>query len=170
MLALLGCGPPAQMQDEATITYRLKFTSSQAVQTRVIFPLPDDPAQMPIMSGLIVADGGSVTYIMANEGLGAALDGLGHAEASFFVKNLGGIDGGSGVPDVKLSMQVPDAGPADVYLRVNKAGTGNVSVEFEYSASRDCGNGCGGKKSWKYSGDVGLARQEVHMDYVEEKR
>ncbi len=170
MLALSSCGPPAQMQDEATITYRLKFSSSQQVQTRVIFPLPDDGAQMAIMNGLIARDGGAVTYIMQNEGVGTALDGLGSAEATYFVKNLNGIGGGSGAPDVKLSLRQPDGGPGDLFVYVNKAGSGSVDVEFEYTAARNCGNGCGGTKSWKFTGSPGLGRQPVHMEYVEEKR
>jgi hypothetical protein len=170
MLMILSCGPAAQLHDEASITYRLKFSSSQQVQTRVIFPLPDDGAQMAIMNGLIPTDGGTVTYIMQAEGVGAALDGLGSAEATYFVKNLSGIGGGSGPPDVKLSLRQPDGGPGDLFLFVNKAGSGSASVEFEYTATRNCGNGCGGTKSWKFTGNAGLGRQPVHMDYVEEKR
>lgn len=171
MIALsFGCGPPSQTQDEATITYRVKFTSSQAVNTRVIFPLPDDGAQMAVMSGLFAADGGTVAFIQQPEGVGTALDGLGNAEASYFVKNLTGIDGGSGPPNVSLSMRRPDGGAGDYFVRVNKAGAGVVNIEFEYTASRDCGSGCGGKKSWKFTGEVGLALQPVHMEYVEEKR
>ena len=172
MIAMLGlaCGPAAQQQDEATITYKVKFVSSQPVNTRVIFPLPDDGAQMAVMNGLFAADGGAVAYVQLTEGgVGTALDGLGMAEASYFVKNLKGLDGGSGPPGASLSMRT-DAGPNGYFVQVNKAGAGIVNIEFEYTASRDCGSGCGGKKSWKFAGEVGLAKQPIQMDYVEEKR
>jgi hypothetical protein len=172
MLAMLGCGAPAQMQDEATITYRLAFMAGAADNTRVIFPLPNDDggALMGIQSGLQPSDGGTISWIEQTEGLGAALDARGSAEAEYFVKSLKGVGGGMGPPDVTLSMQQPDGGPGDLYLRVNKSGSATVNVSFEFTASRDCGSGCGGKRSWTFSGPVGIALQPVHMNYVEEKR
>ena len=168
--ALIGCGAPAQQEDEASITYKLAFRAGPADNTRVIFPLPSGGALMGIQAGLMPADGGTVTFIEQLEGLGAGLDGQGSAEASYFVKALNGIGGGRGAPDVTLSMQQPDGGPGDLYLRVNKSGSAVVNVDFEFTASRDCGAGCGGKRSWTFSGPVGIALQAVQMTYVEEKR
>jgi hypothetical protein len=164
------CGASPQARDEASITYRIKFSAEPGASTRVIFPLPTDAAQQSVENTIQVADGGTFSLVDQAEGLGAALDGHGDAEASFLVKNLKGFPESSGAPDASLSMHQPDAGPAEMYLRVNKGGFATVNVEFEYTASRDCGNGCGGTRSWKFSGAVGLALQSVHMDYVEENR
>lgn len=168
--AVMACGAPAQMRDEASITYRAKFSAEAGVSTRVIFPLPTDAAQGPLQTAIVVSDGGTVSYVQQTEGLGFALDAHGVAEATFFAKNLNGFPASDGPPAAELSMHQPDAGPAELYLRVNKGGSAIVNVDFEYTAARDCGNGCGGKRSWKFSGPVGLALQPVHMDYVEEKR
>ena len=86
------------------------------------------------------------------------------------MKALKGVAAGRGPPDLFLTTQVLDAGPAEAYLRVNKSGSAIVTVSFELTASRDCGNGCGGKRSWTFSGPVGIALQPVTMNYVEEKR
>lgn len=169
--ALISCGPPAQSQDEATITWRLSYTQSQQVQTRVTFPLPlvnGVAAHQP--DQLLVEDGGTVALSQTSVGQGMGLDALGNAEASFFAKTVKGLGGGTGAPDVHLSMQQPDGGPGALYVHVNKSGAASINIEFEYTAERNCGNGCGGKKSWKFTGPVGLALQPVHMDYVEEKR
>jgi len=176
IVAVCSCsGPPPQAEDEASITYRVKFTAGPADNTRVIFPLPEGAARTAIMMG-IMPDAGTVAWVDQGDagpgahGLGAALDARGSAEASYFIKALKGVGGGTGAPDVTLSMQVPDGGPGDLYLRVNKSGSAIVAVEYEFTASRDCGPGCGGKKSWTYSGSVGTALQPVQMTYVEEKR
>ncbi len=177
IVAVCSCSaPPPQAEGEAAITYKLKFTAGPADNTRVIFPLPFGAAREAIQAGILAGDGGTVAWVDQGDagpgatGLGAALDGRGTAEATYFVKALAGVGGGKGVPDVALTMQQPDGGPGDLYVRVNKSGVAVVNVEYEFTASRDCGPGCGGTKSWKFSGDVGTALQPVHMTYVEEKR
>ncbi|MBL8957117.1 MAG: hypothetical protein JNK82_40465 [Myxococcaceae bacterium] len=167
--------PPPQAAGEASITYKLKFVAGPADNTRVIFPLPVGPERDAIMAGIMTSDGGSMAWVEQGDagpgatGLGAALDGRGEASATYFVKALS-VGGGSGLPDVNLSMRRPDGGPGELYLRVNKSGASIVTVEYELTASRDCGAGCGGTKSWKFSGDIGTALQPVDMTYVEEKR
>jgi hypothetical protein len=169
MIALSTCSPPPQGMDETSITYTLKFVAEQGVNTRVIFPLPLDAGEVEL--GLTATDGGTVSFIdQTNEGRGAALDGRGTTVATFIGKHVKGFGSSTGLPDVTLSMQQPDGGPGDLYLRVNKGGSAIVHVEYEFTASRDCGNGCGGKRSWTFNDDVGITLQPVHMTYVEEKR
>jgi hypothetical protein len=43
-----------------------------------------------------------------------------------------------------------------------------VPVEFEYTATRDCGAGCGGKRSWTYKDTASPGLEPVSMTYVEE--
>ena len=170
MLALLSCGQAVQSKTEATVKYHLAFTAEPGASTRVIFPLPIDAAQNSVQTAITVSDGGTIAWVEQAEGLGAALDGHGTASADFFVKNLTGWPESDGPPAAVLSMHQPDAGPGEMYLRVNKGGFATVNVEFEYTATRECGLGCGGKRSWTFSGPVGLTLQRVSMNYVEEKR
>jgi len=167
----LGCGgPPPQTKDEAAVTYRAAFTSEAGVSAKVTFPLPDDASQQLVTQGLVVSDGGTARVESSPEGTGLALEGRGRVEASFTSKQVKGLGEGTGVPEAVLSRQVPDGGTGDRYFRVNKGGSAQVAVEFEYTASRDCGGGCGGKRTWKYEGPVGLSLQEVATDFSEEKK
>ncbi|MBK7858706.1 MAG: hypothetical protein IPJ65_08810 [Archangiaceae bacterium] len=170
-LVLASCGSGAQAKDEASIVYRIKFSAEEGASTSVTFPLPSDAALTTVQSAIAVTDGGTIDWVREDDQLiTAKLAGHGIAEATFSVKNLKGFPEGSGAPEATLSFHQPDAGPGDLYVRVNKGGFPTANVEFEYTASRDCGSGCGGKRSWTFSGDVGLALQPVHMNYVEEHR
>ena len=160
---LTACG-----SDETVLTYRLKFGGSQLVNTRVTFPEPLGAYQEPIRRLVRAFDGGSISYLDELGG-GVALDGLGSAEAFVNGAKVKGLETGTSSPNTQLSMTQPDAGVGDLYVHVNKAGASVVNIEFEYTATRSCGPGCGGKRSWKFSGPVGAALQPIHADYVEEK-
>jgi len=167
---LAGCGPPPpQAKDEAGITYRAAFSAEAGVSTKVVFPLPDDASQFTVTQGLVVSDGGTATVEALAEGTGLAVEGRGQVTASFTGGRVKGL-GEGGIPEAVLSRPVPDGGAGDRYFRVNKGGSALVAVEFEYTASRDCGTACGGKRSWKYEGPVGLSLQEVATTFSEEKK
>jgi hypothetical protein len=159
-----------QSRDQAAIVYHLKFTAELGVQTQVIFPMPTDATENTLMSSLTVnEDGGTLGWFMTREGEGIGISGNGSISADMTLSAVSGFDPGSGAPDASLSMQVPDAGPYDYYLVVNKGGGAPAEVEFEYTATRNCGNGCGGKRSWKFSGSAGVGGPAaVTMDFVEE--
>ena len=55
------------------------------------------------------------------------------------------------------------------YFRVNKGGASTADVEFEYTASRACGLGCGGQRSWKFSGAVSIGGPQPTMTEYEER-
>lgn len=165
-----GCGaPPSQAKDEAAITYRAAFNAEAGVNAKVVFPLPDDASQFTVTQGLVVSDGGTATIEAFAEGTGLAVEGRGSVSATFVGARVKGL-GEGGIPDAVLSRPVPDGGAGDRYFRVNKGGSALVAVSFEYTASRDCGTACGGKRSWKYEGPVGLALQEVATTFSEEKK
>lgn len=169
MLVLSACGPPPQAQDEASVVYRLKFVAEASANTTVTFPLPLDAAKDAILMGLVAPDGGTISYATGvTVDIGTSLTGRGELEAIFTSKKVPGWPSSNEAPLAMLSRAVPDAGPNDFYIHVNKNGAAMAQVEFEYTASRECGNGCGGKRSWKFSGPVGLALQPVTMTYVEE--
>jgi hypothetical protein len=65
---------------------------------------------------------------------------------------------------------VPDASTTERYFQVNKSGSALINIEFEYSATRDCGGSCGGSRSWKYTGPVGLSVQAVTVEFTESTR
>jgi hypothetical protein len=165
-----GCGaPPSQAKDEAGITYRAVFHAEAGVSAKVVFPLPDDESQLTVTQGLVVSDGGSARVEAFAEGTGLAVEGRGSIAVAFTGGRVKGL-GEGGIPDAVLSRPVPDGGQGDRYFRVNKGGSGLVAVEFEYTAVRDCGSACGGKRSWKYEGPVGLSLQEVATTFSEEKK
>ncbi|MFZ5467882.1 MAG: hypothetical protein ACOZIN_00480 [Myxococcota bacterium] len=167
--ALCACGPPPQTKDEAAVTYRASFTAEGGVNAKVVFPFPVDGAALVVEQGLQVSDAGTARMENAQEGSGLALEGNGYVEVTFSAPKVKGL-GSGGIPEAMLSRPVPDGGMGDRYMRVNKGGSASVQVEFEYTASRDCGASCGGKRSWTYQGPVGLSLQEVPMGFSEEKR
>lgn len=172
----LACGGPPQQTTEAAVVYRASFTAEEGVSTKVVFPLPDDASRPSIESGLsvtddgvLVTDGGVVSYVSMPEGVGLALEGHGKIEATFSAKAVRGYPDSTGAPDISLTRRIGDAG-TNYAFAVNKGGSPVAQVDFEYTASRDCGAGCGGSRSFKYAGPVGLAVQTVTLNYVEEKR
>jgi len=115
-------GAPQQQTSEASITYKLQFSAEQGVSTRRhLFRFPSTPAAR-CSTGLVVADGGTVSLQdQANEGRRPrASTRTAPPEAHFTGKMVKGFGDSMGPPDVTLSMQQPDAGLADMYLRVNK--------------------------------------------------
>jgi len=163
----LGCSAPPQTKDETAVTYRASFSAEPGVGTKVVFPWIGDGAAFAAQSALSVSDGGSFAIETDNEGLGLALSGQGDVSVSFSDAHVTGVGSGTGVPEASLTRPDPDGG---YFFRVNKGGKALVNVQFEYTASRDCGDKCGGTRSWKYSGPVGLALQQVTLQYSEEKR
>ena len=170
LIAMVACGGPPQAKDEAAITYHLQFSAEAGVITEVIFPVPLDAAQDSILALLTASDGGTITPVDMSLGKGLSLKGQGAIAADYFVKAVRGWDAGNGAPDAVLSLHVPDGGANEYFVRVNKGGSAQCAIEFEYTAARDCGPGCGGSRSWKYSGNVGTSIQRISMNYVEEKR
>lgn len=168
-LLLSACGGP-QAQDEASLIYRASFRAEPGVQTTVVFPFVGDGAAAQVQAGLTVTDGGSVTVEDQPEGRGLVVAGQGAVTVLYDGAKVKGVDRGAGVPQAQLTRQVPDAGTTERYFRVNKGGVANVQVDFEYTATRDCGPGCGGSRSWTYLGPVGLAVQQVSVVFSEAKR
>ncbi len=167
-----GCGSaaPPQAKDEAAVTYRAAFTSEDGVQAKVIFPVPDDASQSVVVAGLAVTDGGTARLESTPEGNGLTVEGKGRVEVTFQGGRVKGLGDGDKAPEAVLSRAVPDGGPGNRYLRVNKGGAAQLPVELEYTAARDCGAGCGGTRSWKYQGLVGLALQAVETTFSEETK
>ncbi len=166
---MFGCGAPPQRADEAAVTFRAAFSAEQGVVTRVIFPWIADGAAAEAEAGLTVSDGGTAKWETTADGLGLALEGKGFVEASYSAPRAAGLGNERGIPEAQLTRGVPDAGTAQRYVQVNKGGAATAAVEFEYTASRDCGGGCGGKRGWTFDGPVGLSRQEVSMTFTEAK-
>lgn len=162
----LGCGGPPQRKDEAAVTYRAAFTSEAGVSAKVVFPFPTDAASSRVRDGLSVS-GGTAQVEQTSEGTGLAVEGKGRVEATFQADRVAGL-GEGGVPEAAISRLVPDGGTAALF-RVNKGGSALLPVELEYTASRDCGAGCGGRRSWKMQELVGLGLQEVQLEFSEEQ-
>ena len=167
--ALAACGPSPQGKDEAAITYRARFSAESGVSTQVHFPAPTDGSQAELLSGLVVSGGGTATLASPDAGGGLVLSGRGEVEATFSAARVKGL-GSEQVPQAELSSGVPDAGAGERVVRVNKGGSAQAQLEFEYTAERDCGAGCGGRRTWKFSGPVGLGPQQVSMTYEETHR
>jgi hypothetical protein len=66
---------------------------------------------------------------------------------------------------VKLSRA--DAAPNAYLFSVNKGGSALVQVDYSFTASRDCGSGCGGSRAWNYAGPVGLGPQPITVNFKE---
>ncbi|MBI3183114.1 MAG: hypothetical protein HYZ28_13330 [Myxococcales bacterium] len=163
------CGGPPHRKDEARLSYRAAFTAEPGVNAKVIFPFPNDGAQLSVEQGLSVSDGGTARLESTPEGMGLAVEGKGQVEAAFAQERVKGLPAGEGVPEASVSRPVPDGGTGDRYFRVNKGGSASIQVDFEYSATRECGPMCGGKRSWTYRGPVGLSLQEVQTSFTEER-
>lgn len=168
LLLLLGCGAPPQKKNEAAVTYRAKFTAEPGVLTTVTFPFSGDNAQRTVEQGISVTDGGTARLESSNEGIGLTVEGRGTVEASF-TGTVTGLGEGE-IPEAALSRSRVENGGTVASFYVNKGGTALVNVELEYTADRDCGGSCGGKRSWKFSGPVGLSVQEVSVEFTESKR
>ncbi len=170
-LTLSACGGPPQRKDEATVVYRAGFTAESGVTTQVVFPFPSDGTAAQVEAGLVVTDGGSArVQVLDGGGGGLAVEGRGHIEASYSSLRVKGLAESEGIPAAGLTRQVPDGGAGDLLVHVNKGGSSVATVDFEYTVGRDCGGGCGGTRSWKFQGPVGLGEQEVPMTFSEEKK
>ncbi len=166
---LWACGQTPQQPDEAQLTYRVAFTAEQGVVTRVLFPWIGDGASSAAESSITPLDGGTAKVEASTDGTALALEGKGHVEWEYRVSRARGLGNERGIPDAQLTRAVPDGGVAERYVQVNKGGAASAQIEFEYTASRDCGSGCGGTRSWKYAGPVGISRQVIEMDFTEAK-
>ena len=150
------------------MTYRASFVAEPGVSAAVLCPWAD-VVDTQILAGLGFTDGGSARVATIFEGTGLSVEGHGSAEASFHVEKLEAFGTGDGIPDAKLTLQVVDGGLGDRYFKVNKGGSSTMKVQFEYTVSRDCGRGCGGSRSWTYSGPIGISVQEVATTFKEQK-
>ncbi len=169
-LIATGCGSPApQTKSQVSVTFRAGFVAEPGVSAAVLVPWPNDGTEAKILEGLQLTDGGSVRVAAIFEGTGLSVEGHGSATASYRVEALEAIGSGDGIPEASLSLQVDGGSSADRFFKVNKGGSSTMKVEFEYTVSRDCGRGCGGKRSWTYSGPVGLSVQEVATTFKEQK-
>jgi len=169
VLLLLSCGGP-QGKDEASLIYRASFRAEAGVQATVAFPFVADGAAAAVQAGLTVTDGGSFTVEDQPEGRALVVVGQGSVTVLFDGAKVKGLDSAGGIPQAELTRQVPDAGTTERYFKVNKGGVANVQVDFEYTATRDCGPGCGGTRSWTYLGPVGLTVQQISVLFSEAKR
>ena len=165
-----GCGsPPPQTKSQVSVTFRAGFTAEPGVSAAVLVPWPIDGSELELLKGLQLTDGGTARLATIFEGTGLSVEGHGSATASYTVDALEAIGSGDGIPDAGLSLQVADGGTDARYFKVNKGGSSTMKVDFEYTVSRDCGRGCGGKRSWTFSGPVGLSVQEVTTTFKEQK-
>jgi hypothetical protein len=164
----LGCSGAPQTQDQTAITWSASWSAESGINATVVFPAPNDASAAAVQAGVAV-DGGTFNTYSDTLGNGFSLAGTSSAAASFFNPKVTGIGSGNAPPTASLTRAVPDAGNT-FYFFVNKSGLPTINVQFEYTAQRDCGPGCGGKKSWTYSGSIGTGDQSVQMTYVEEKQ
>lgn len=165
-----GCGsPPPQTQSQVSVTFRAAFQAEPGVSAAVLVPWPNDGLASTILAGLQLSDGGTARVATIFEGDGLSVEGHGSAEASYTVEALEALGSGDGIPDAGLTLQVADGGIEQRYFKVNKGGSSTMKVQYEYTVSRDCGRGCGGKRSWTFSGPVGLSVQEVVTTFKEQK-
>ncbi|MFT3835824.1 MAG: hypothetical protein QM723_02365 [Myxococcaceae bacterium] len=165
-LLLASCSGPPQKQDEVQVVYRAGFSAEQGVMTEVLFPFPNDGLEGALDAGISVSDGGTAALIDDQQGPALKVSGQGAITASFTGFHVKGIPTGTGIPAASLTRGSVDAG---YYFRVNKGGSASADVDFEYTVSKDCGGGCGGTESWKFSGPVGLALQVLQLSFTEEK-
>jgi hypothetical protein len=168
--ALVACGGPPQSQEEVAVTFHAGFRAETGVTTEVVFPFPSDALAETIAAGLEVTDGGTATVKDTPDGRGLSVVGKGEISASFSSNRLKGLGTGTTIPGGGLTRLVPDGGVSDYYFRVNKGGTPQAQVDFSYELKKDCGDKCGGNKRWFYAGSVGLALQQVTVNYTETTR
>ena len=166
----VACGGPPQAKDEVAVTYTASFRAEAGVQTEVVFPFPDDALADAIAAGLEVTDGGTASVKDTLEGRGLSVIGHGNMSASFSTARLKGLGSSTDIPGGGLTRLVPDGGVSDYYFRVNKGGTPTVQADFSYELKKDCGDKCGGSKRWAFAGTVGLALQQVTVNYTETTR
>ena len=170
LLVVLGCSAPPQQANETALTYRAVFRAEPGVTAKVTFPWVNDSSALEVQQNLSITDGGTFSIEETPQGLGLSISGRGTVTAEYVNARSSSVPGGNGVPQTALTMQLADAGTEARYLRVNKGGTAVLAVEFEYSAVRNCGDTCGGSRSWQFQDTVGLAVQEVSMQFSETKR
>jgi hypothetical protein len=168
--AIVACGGPPQAKDETSATFHAGFRAEAGVQTEVVFPFPDDALADAIAAGLVVSDGGTATVKDTVDGRGLSVIGHGDVSVSFSEARLKGLESGTTLAGGGLTRQVPDAGTSDYWFRVNKGGTPQAQVDFSYELSKNCGDKCGGSKRWSFAGTVGLALQQVTVNYTETTR
>jgi hypothetical protein len=171
--AAAACSSPPQKQGETAITYLASFSAEEGINAVVIFPMPGDGSE-PTVQQDITVDGGTFSLSSAPqyddaEGVGFTLVGVGSVSASFYNAHVTGVGGGTAIPPASLT-RGDDAGSNTYYFHVNKPGEAIISIQFEYTAQRDCGGGCGGKQSWTFTGPIGLGLQAVPLTYTEEKQ
>ncbi len=169
-LLCLACGSPPQKKDEVALVYRAAFRAEAGVSTKVVFPWIADGTAFEVQQALSVTDGGTWAIEDSPEGVGLAVTGFGNHAVTFNGSKVKGLEASQGIPAAALTRLVPDGGPGERYFKVNKGGTALVNVDFEYTAIRDCGAGCGGTRSWTYLGPVGLSVQTVSMEFSEATR
>jgi hypothetical protein len=165
----LGCSSPPQTQDETAVTWSASWTAEPGINATVAFPAPNEAAAATAIQQGAIPDGGTFNSFSDPQGNGFALAGLSGVSASYVNARLTGLGSGNALPQASLTRGVPDAGNS-FYFFVNKSGLPIINVTFEYTAQRDCGGGCGGKKSWTFSGSIGPGIQSVPLTYVEEKQ
>ncbi len=170
MALISACGsPPPQAKSQVAVTFRASFQAEPGVTAAVLVPWPIDGTESEILKNLELSDGGSVRLATIFEGTGLSVEGHGSASARYSAQSLEALGTGDGIPAAAMTLQVTDAGLGDRYFKVNKGGSSTMKVDFEYTVSRDCGRGCGGKRSWTYSGPIGLSVQEVATTFTEQK-
>jgi len=165
-LLLASCSSPPQKQDEVAIVYRAGFSAEEGVMTEVLYPFPADALAMTVQNGITVSDGGTAKVVTDQQGTALSVSGQGAITAQLETFHSTGLMAGNVIPSASLSRGSVDAG---YFFRVNKGGSASAQVDFEYTVTRDCGGGCGGSESWKFSGPVGLALQVVQLSFTEEK-
>jgi hypothetical protein len=169
LLIASACGGPPQTKSQVAVVYKATFTAEPGVSASVVYPWPTDGIEAAVLQGIQVSDGGTVRLVDLPVGKGLSVEGHGSVQATFENTTLEALSSGSAVPEAALTLLVADGGPGDRYFKVNKGGSASLNVEFEYTVSRDCGQKCGGKRSWTYAGPVGLSVQPVTTTFIEEK-
>ncbi len=152
-LVLASCSGPPQTKEEAAVVYHASFSAEPGVMTEVLFPFSDDALASAIEGALKVSDGGTLSVLSDQQGTALKLVGAGRDR-----RHLRRLEAeGAGERHRRARGRPSPRGSVDAgyYFRVNKGGSASCDVGFEYTVSRDCGGGCGGKKSWKYAGAGG---------------
>jgi hypothetical protein len=170
-LLAAGCLPPPQRENEVALNYRASFSTTPAAQASVVFPFVSDGAQQAVRGGLTLSDGGVAKLEGVAGGSALLLSGFATASAQFSFSNVTGVDVSSGVPNITLSTVAEDAGVNVKVFSVDAPTDTQVTVNFEYAASQDCGTRCGGMRRFVYSGPLVNGTQTVQLQVSEmEKR